>query len=77
MQQVTNTGGVAVLFSNLLAGVRACSPKCPDCSGPLDRDIPGNYRRRTDAGTWLQVCRACFIGEVAAQLTGCETRLAA
>lgn len=77
MIQVPTAGSVAGVFAHLLAGVRACSPKCPDCGGPLDRDAPGNYRRRTDAGTWLQVCRPCFIGEVAAQLTGCEARLAA
>lgn len=69
MRQVTNAGAVA--------GVRACSPKCPDCGGPLDRDAPGNYQGRTDADTWLQVCRDCYISEVAAPLTGCETRLAA
>lgn len=70
MTPVPNAAAVDQVFANLIAGVRACGPKCADCNGPLNRDTTGIYQRQADTGAQETLCRACFIGELAEQLTG-------
>lgn len=54
-------------FASPQADLRKCLPLCPDCGLPLAA-TPGIRTRLTEQGTPEQVCRPCFIDEIAEQL---------
>lgn len=54
-------------MATLLAGVRHCQPKCAVCVQPF-KDVDDVRTRETEAGRKEQLCRSCFLSEIAEQV---------
>lgn len=61
-------GSLNDTMASLLEGVRLCQPKCAVCKQPFKDE--GDVRtRESDAGQKEQLCRSCFLGEIADQVS--------
>jgi hypothetical protein len=68
VQQLTNVEQVTGVLEALLQGVRACAPKCAECTRPLGDEQEQSHLRASGDGTTERVCHRCFIDEVAEAL---------
>ena len=66
---LTDAQAVDDKVNALLAGVRHFKPKCAVCERPLQESVTGTRRRANDQGTEENLCRACFIAEIAENIT--------